>query len=54
MQLMAPAGVRFVPLANGKLLSSVGLVCLRDADPLVAGFADALLERMTTDSCKDL
>jgi DNA-binding transcriptional LysR family regulator len=54
MRLMAPAGVRFVPLANGKLLSSVGLVCLREADPLVAGFADAFLAFVKSDSCKDL
>ncbi len=54
MQLMAPAGVCFVTLAHGSLRSAVGLVCLRDADPLVAGFADALLDCMATASCKDL
>lgn len=54
MQLMAPQGVRFIPLANGTLLSSVGLVCLRQADALVAGFADAFLDILRGGSCKDL
>jgi DNA-binding transcriptional LysR family regulator len=54
MQLMAPQGVRFIPLAKGTLLSSVGLVCLRQADPLVAGFADGFLDLLRVPSCKDL
>nr|WP_308937271.1 LysR family substrate-binding domain-containing protein [Duganella sp. 1224] len=43
MQLMAPAGVRFVTLAHGVLLTSVGLATRREADPLVAAFAETLL-----------
>jgi DNA-binding transcriptional LysR family regulator len=43
MRLMAPARVRFVPLAHGTQHTTVGLACRREADPLVAAFADALL-----------
>lgn len=43
MRLMAPAGVRFVPLAHGTQHTTVGLACRREADPLGAAFADALL-----------
>ena len=46
MRLTAPAGVRFITLAQGKLLTSVGLACRREADPLVAAFADALVRQL--------
>ena len=46
MRLTAPAGVRFVTLAQGQLMTSVGLACRREADPLVAAFADALARKL--------
>jgi DNA-binding transcriptional LysR family regulator len=46
MRLNAPAGVRFVTLAQGELTTSVGLACRRDADPMVAAFADALVHKL--------
>jgi len=51
MRLMAPAGVCFVPLSHGTRHTAVGLACRRDADPLVAAFADALLHLA---NCKEL
>lgn len=47
MQLTAPPGVRFIALAHGTLTSAIGLACRREADPMVAAFADALLQRLT-------
>jgi DNA-binding transcriptional LysR family regulator len=47
MRLTAPAGVRFVTLAQGSLTTSVGLACRREADPLVAAFADRLVHTLT-------
>lgn len=49
MRLMAPAGVRFIPLSEGKLHTQVALVCRREADPLVAAFADAFVQAMNGD-----
>jgi DNA-binding transcriptional LysR family regulator len=46
MRLTAPAGVRFVPLEHGQLHTAVGLACRREADPLVAAFADALVGKL--------
>lgn len=46
MRLNAPAGVRFVTLAQGELTTSVGLACRRDADPMVAAFAEALVHKL--------
>jgi DNA-binding transcriptional LysR family regulator len=46
MRLTAPAGVRFVTLSQGQLLTTVGLATRRDADPLVTAFADALVGRL--------
>jgi DNA-binding transcriptional LysR family regulator len=46
MQLTAPAGVRFVQLADGQLLTKVGLASLREADPLVSAFADAFVREV--------
>jgi DNA-binding transcriptional LysR family regulator len=46
MRLTAPAGVRFVTLAQSQLMTSVGLACRREADPLVAAFADALVRKL--------
>nr|WP_267876851.1 LysR family substrate-binding domain-containing protein [Duganella margarita] len=46
MRLTAPAGVRFVTLSQGRLLTSVGLATRREADPLVTAFADALTARL--------
>jgi DNA-binding transcriptional LysR family regulator len=46
MQLAAPPGVRFVTLAQDRLLTTVGLATRRDADPLVSAFAEALLARL--------
>ncbi|MYM84925.1 LysR family transcriptional regulator [Duganella sp. FT50W] len=43
MRLTAPAGVHFVPLAHGTLLTKIGLATRREADPLVTAFADALV-----------
>lgn len=50
MRLTAPAGVRFVQLSGGSLLSSVGLGCRRDADPMVAAFANGLTRKLTEDA----
>nr|WP_267878129.1 LysR family substrate-binding domain-containing protein [Duganella aceris] len=47
MRLTAPAGVRFITLAQGSLTTSVGLACRREADPLVAAFADRLVHTLT-------
>jgi len=47
MQLMAPAGVRFIPLSRGTLYTKVGLANRREAEPLVMAFADALLCELT-------
>lgn len=49
MRLMAPAGVRFIPLSEGKLHTQVALVCRREADPLVAALADAFVQAMNGD-----
>ena len=49
MRLMAPAGVRFIPLSEGKLHTQVALVCRREAYPLVAAFADAFVQAMNGD-----
>lgn len=46
MQLAAPPGVRFVMLAQDRLLTTVGLATRRDADPLVSAFAETLLARL--------
>lgn len=46
MRLMAPAGVRFIPLSGGGLLTKVGLASRREAEPLVAAFADALVRAL--------
>jgi DNA-binding transcriptional LysR family regulator len=46
MRLTAPAGVRFITLSQGELTTSVGLACRREADPLVAAFADALVGKL--------
>lgn len=46
MRLTAPAGVRFIPLDHGQLRTTVGLACRREADPLVAAFADALVLKL--------
>lgn len=48
MRLTAPAGVRFIPLAHGQLQTTVGLATRREADPLVAAFADALAEKLAS------
>ena len=45
MQLMAPAGVSFIPLAEGQQ-TTVALASRREADPLVAAFADAFVQAM--------
>lgn len=47
MRLTAPAGVRFITLSQGTLCTDVGLACRREADPLVAAFADALVQKLT-------
>jgi DNA-binding transcriptional LysR family regulator len=46
MRLTAPAGVRFIELADGQLLTKVGLASLREADPLVSAFADAFVREV--------
>lgn len=46
MRLMAPAGVRFIPLSGGGLLTKVGLASRRQAEPLVSAFADALVREL--------
>ncbi|MES2163576.1 MAG: LysR substrate-binding domain-containing protein [Pseudomonadota bacterium] len=46
MQLMAPAGVRFIPLSRGGLITKVGLASRREAEPLVTAFADALVREL--------
>lgn len=46
MRLTAPAGVRFIMLSQGLLTTSVGLACRREADPLVAAFAGALVNKL--------
>ena len=46
MQLMAPAGVRFIPLSRNSLLTKVGLASRREAEPLVTAFADALVREL--------
>lgn len=43
MQLTAPAGVRFVTLSHGRLLTTVGMATRREADPLITAFATTLL-----------
>ncbi|MRX09068.1 LysR family transcriptional regulator [Pseudoduganella sp. FT25W] len=50
MRLTAPAGVHFVRLSHGRLLSSVGLATRREADPLVAAFTDTLVARLAPSS----
>lgn len=52
MRLTAPAGVRFIPLDHGRLHTTVGLACRREADPLVAAFADALVLKLVQISDK--
>nr|WP_315250234.1 LysR family transcriptional regulator [uncultured Duganella sp.] len=47
MRLTAPAGVHFLPLAHGALLTTVGLATRREADPLVTAFADTLVSRLS-------
>ncbi|OEZ58023.1 HTH-type transcriptional regulator BenM [Duganella sp. HH105] len=46
MRLMAPAGVRFIPLSGGGLLTKVGLASRRQAEPLVSAFAEALVREL--------
>lgn len=46
MRLTAPAGVHFVPLAGGSLLTTVGLATRREADPLVTAFTDTLAGKL--------
>lgn len=46
MRLTAPAGVRFISLSAGTLMTEVGLACRREADPLVAAFADRLVQTL--------
>lgn len=46
MRLTAPAGVRFISLSGGTLMTEVGLACRREADPLVAAFADRLVHTL--------
>jgi len=46
MRLTAPAGVRFISLSGGTLMTEVGLACRREADPLVAAFADRLVQAL--------
>jgi DNA-binding transcriptional LysR family regulator len=46
MRLIAPAGVRFITLSQGRLMTSVGLACRREAEPLVAAFSDALVSKL--------
>lgn len=46
MRLMAPAGVRFIALSGGGLLTKVGLASRRQAEPLVSAFADALVREL--------
>jgi DNA-binding transcriptional LysR family regulator len=53
MRLTAPAGVRFITLAQGRLLSKVGLASRREATPLVAAFADAMVREMAADVAGD-
>ena len=48
MRLTAPVGVHFVPLAHGTLLTTVGLATRREADPLVAAFADTLVNQLSS------
>lgn len=50
MRLTAPAGVRFISLSQGKLMTEVGLACRREADPLVAAFADRLVQQLSEGS----
>lgn len=47
MRLTAPAGVHFLPLAHGALLTTVGLATRRDADPLIAAFTDSLVSQLS-------
>jgi len=46
MRLTAPVGVHFVSLAQGALLTTVGLATRREADPLVTAFADTLVTQL--------
>jgi len=48
MQLTAPAGVHFLPLAHGALLTTVGLATRREADPLITAFADTLVSQLSS------